>query len=118
LVSETLDNLDAEYQLGISAGSLLWIDTQGHEGHVLEGAKHLIDCGRIKFVVAEFWPYGLERANGKEKFFDFLRRCSAIYDLRQANWQNSEPLTEDQAMQKYDALLVEGVNHTDLLCIV
>jgi FkbM family methyltransferase len=118
LVSETLDNLDAEFQLGVGAGTLCWIDTQGHEGHVLAGAKGLIERGTLQYLVCEFWPYGLERSGGKEKFFDFLSRCCAIYDLRQPDWQNAEPLCCDVFVYKYEELLRGGVGHTDLLCIV
>lgn len=88
LVSETLANLDAEHQLGIGPTSLVWIDTQGHEGHVLSGAETLIVQGRLKFVVAELWPYGIERAQGKDQLFAFLSRCSSVHDLRTSNWQN------------------------------
>jgi FkbM family methyltransferase len=118
LVSETLDNLDAEFQLGVGAGTLCWIDTQGHEGHVLAGAKGLLERGTLQYVVCEFWPYGLERSGGKEKFFDFLSRCCAIYDLRQSDWQNVGSLRCVILVQKYEELLRGGVGHTDLLCII
>jgi FkbM family methyltransferase len=117
LVSEKLDNLDAEYQLGIGSNSLVWIDTQGHEGHVLEGAGRLVETGRIRYVVCELWPYGLERSGGKDKLFNFLSRCEAVYDLRAPNWQESAPLNLADLSTRYEELLSAGVGHTDLLCI-
>ena len=118
LVSETLDNLDAEYQLGIGHCSLLWIDTQGHEGHVFDGAKGLLARGDIRYVVVEFWPYGVERAGGKEKLWCFLSMCSAIYDLRVPNWEASEKIEIEHLSALYDELLSQGTAHSDLLCIV
>jgi FkbM family methyltransferase len=40
---------------------LVWVDVQGHEGHVLEGMGDLL--GRVP-VVIEYWPYHLERSGG------------------------------------------------------
>lgn len=40
--------------------ALIWIDVQGHEGHVFAGGTHLLERGVP--IVAEFWPYGLTRA--------------------------------------------------------
>ena len=118
LVSETLDNLDAEFQLGVGAGTLCWIDTQGHEGHVLRGARGLMERGALKYVVCEFWPYGMDRAGGTQKFFDFLSRCSSIHDLRQAGWNFSNGINFQQAVEKYREFLSQGTGHTDLLCIL
>jgi FkbM family methyltransferase len=117
LVSESLDNLDAEHQLGIGPHSLIWMDTQGHEGQVLEGAKSLIANGRVQFLVCEFWPYGLERASGKQKLFHFLMKCGAVYDLRSPNWPIEGRLSRSELDRKYEELLQGGTDHTDLLCI-
>jgi FkbM family methyltransferase len=38
---------------------LLWMDVQGHDAHVLAGARSLL--GRVP-VVMELWPYALERS--------------------------------------------------------
>ncbi len=113
-----VENLAAEHQLGIGPTSLVWIDTQGHEGHVLKGATNLIASRRIRYVVCEFWPYGLERSDGKDKIFKFLRACTAVYDLRASNWQDQEPLDLRGLSDRYRQLLSEGVGHTDLLCAV
>jgi FkbM family methyltransferase len=46
---------------------LVWMDTQGHEAHVLRGGPRLF--GRGLPVVAEIWPYGLKRAGvSREEF--------------------------------------------------
>lgn len=41
---------------------LLWVDVQGHEGHVLESAAGLLKHGVPTLV--EYWPYGLRRSGG------------------------------------------------------
>jgi FkbM family methyltransferase len=50
--------------------SILWMDVQGFEGHVLAGATEVLSAGIP--IVTEFWPYGLERSNCVDKFFDAL----------------------------------------------
>lgn len=47
--------------------SLIWMDVQGHEGHVLAGADRLISLGIP--VVCEVWPYGLRRAGTSDEAF-------------------------------------------------
>lgn len=42
--------------------SLVWVDTQGHEAHVLSGASKLLSSNTP--IVIEFWPYGLYRSGG------------------------------------------------------
>lgn len=118
LVAETLDNLDAELRLGIDESSLVWIDTQGHEGHVLRGARGLIAAGRLRFAVVECWPYGLERSGGRERFFEFLAGCAAIHDLATPGWQSAAGLQPADLRDRYAAMLTPDCKHTDLLCEV
>ena len=60
---------------------LLWMDVQGHERHVLEGAPELL-ASQVP-VVIELWPYGLRRAGVEpEAFVEYLRtRFTSYYDL-------------------------------------
>ena len=51
---------------------IVWIDTQGHEGHVLAGASRLGESGVP--LLCEYWPYGLRRAGGLERFEAFVRK--------------------------------------------
>lgn len=53
---------------------LLWMDTQGYEGHVLRGATALLE--RRVPLVAEFWPYGMKRAASFPHF------CAAVAGYR------------------------------------
>jgi FkbM family methyltransferase len=82
--SETLDSyIDTFRQENLSGNQLiLWIDVQGYEGEVLAGARTLID--QMKPAIGmEFWPYGLDRANGIDPLIDAIRRYDTYLDLRQ-----------------------------------
>ena len=70
-----LDDIVAAHAIAREDVRLLWIDAQGHEGQVLEGAPAMIDAGVP--VVTEFWPYGLARS-GEEgrRFGNIVRRSS------------------------------------------
>lgn len=59
--------------------AVLWVDTQGHEAHVLAGAT---SAAAIPAVI-EYWPYGLRRMSGLEQLHDLLlTRYSRIFDIR------------------------------------
>jgi FkbM family methyltransferase len=52
--------------------SLVWIDTQGHEPQVLAGGERLFSSGVS--VVAEVWPYGIERSGSSVDDFCVIAR--------------------------------------------
>lgn len=62
--------------------TLIWIDTQGYEGHVFQGGREALR--RRVPICMEFWPYGLRRARA----FDALLEAFAeapyehLIDLR------------------------------------
>jgi FkbM family methyltransferase len=55
---------------------LIWMDVQGHETHVLDGARKVLDAGMP--VVAEFWPYGLGRAGVSPE--QFMKTIGDLFD--------------------------------------
>lgn len=55
--SETFDSMIEHVD---PSNTLIWIDTQGFEGHVLAGARRALSR-RVPLVV-EFWPYAMQRA--------------------------------------------------------
>ncbi len=75
----TLDGLLAHCAVDPKDIGLIWIDTQGHEGHVLSKAD-LVENANVP-VVLEFWPYGLQRSSGYPLLRQFLQRHARIYDL-------------------------------------
>lgn len=59
---------------------LVWVDVQGHETQVLDGASGLLKAGAPWCV--EFWPYGLDRAGTLTRFLDTAREhFSHAWDL-------------------------------------
>jgi hypothetical protein len=58
--ASTLDGLLDRAGPAEGSLSLIWMDVQGFEGHVLEGGARTIRKGVP--VVAEFWPYGIRRS--------------------------------------------------------
>lgn len=75
-----LDSLVDEGSIDLTSLGLAWIDVQGHEGHVLAGAAGLLASAVP--IVCEYWPYGLERAGGLERFHTLvLGSRSGFIDL-------------------------------------
>jgi FkbM family methyltransferase len=55
--------------------ALVWIDVQGYEGYVFQGARTLLSSGIP--VVSEIWPYGILRAG--MKLDEFTNIISSIW---------------------------------------
>lgn len=68
---DTLDHLADSGTINAAEIGLLWVDTQGHEGHVIAGAARILAAGIP--VVMEYWPAGLQRANGLQLLEDNAR---------------------------------------------
>ncbi len=77
--SNTLDTL---CPVEPAENTLIWMDTQGYEGYVLAGARRWLDAGTP--LVAEFWPYGMKRANS----FGLMKAALANYAGFHNLWQN------------------------------
>ena len=76
----SLDSLVAAGTVALGDVALAWVDTQGHEGHVLAGATCLADA-RVP-VYAEYWPYALERAGGLDRLHEIIRETwSEVADI-------------------------------------
>lgn len=87
------DDVAAALGVDLRDVGLVWIDTQGHEGHVLRGASSLLDSDVP--VCIEYWPFGLREAGG----FDLLHELVAssyrtVIDARAAGGPASLPATE------------------------
>ena len=76
-----LDELIERGDIPLESLGLLWMDVQGHEGHVLSGAGKLLRSGVP--IVAELWPAGLRRAGGLEAFWEAIEaNYRWVVDLR------------------------------------
>jgi FkbM family methyltransferase len=112
-----LDSLVDAGEVDLDEIDLVWMDAQGHEGHILSGAERLL-AARVP-IVAEYWPYGLARVGALDRFHALIaRHCRAIVDLR-------EPMVALAArgvaglVQRYpaEASADAPVSYTDLLLI-
>jgi len=63
--------------------TLVWMDVQGHEGHVLGGGEKLFSTGVP--LVTEVWPYGIHRSGGSVEAF-----CSLAHKYWPYFWAWSE----------------------------
>lgn len=80
--TKPLDTILSDVSVNCRDIGLVWIDTQGHEGHVLSGAGDLLSTSVP--IVAEFWPYGLERSGGYKLLRDAISNSGRrMFDLRQ-----------------------------------
>jgi FkbM family methyltransferase len=107
-----LDHVLKRENIRPSEIAALWLDVQGHEKYVLEGAESVLASGAP--VLAEFWPYGLLRAGvTPESFCDFLSvHFNFFYDL------NSEPVTRENKKAFVNLFeRYQGISFTDLLLV-
>ncbi|MCC5647825.1 FkbM family methyltransferase [Nostoc sp. CHAB 5824] len=107
---ETLDSLlpeELDHEL------FLWVDTQGYEGFVLQGAVRLMSK-KVPLVV-EFWPYGMERAKSFEPFLTAVSSAgyTLFYDL-EAPSKAGKNADRESLVQFYEELKKQD-RWTDLL---
>lgn len=119
--AETLDRAAARFGIPFDRQTLVWMDTQGHEGHIFRGGNSALGGEESPYVVFEFWPGPLQSSGGLASVLDFLRGCECIYDIREPDWQRSGLRTcsqiEDLA-EEWIATTGTGLcRFTDLLCI-
>ena len=98
----------------LPTNSLIWMDTQGYEGHILAGAQGAL-AGRIPLVI-EFWPYGMNRASSYTPLKDALLGFDYewFYDLSDPSQKHS--LTSEALDTIYSRLGQFG-KFTDLLIL-
>jgi FkbM family methyltransferase len=86
----TLDRLVESGVLDADDVGMLWIDVEGHEGHVLGGASALVALGVP--IVFEFDPDALERRGDRDTVYEVAERSYTHFvDLRRRNADPNEP---------------------------
>jgi FkbM family methyltransferase len=113
----TLDHLVARGLVDAHRVGLMWIDTQGHEGHVLRGASALLELGTP--TVIEFYPALLERAGGYDSVVALAgEHFTHAIDLRARRSQDADaeihPASElERVAERFD----EEHRFTDVLLV-
>jgi FkbM family methyltransferase len=107
----TFDRLVESGRIDLARTGIVWIDVQGHDGHVLAGARTLRDTGIP--VVVEFWPYGLDRSAGLNQLEGIIERDYRWFvDLR-ATTPERRPGAEIGSLRKS----IRAPYFTDLLLL-
>jgi FkbM family methyltransferase len=75
-----LDSLADAGEIDFDQIDLMWMDAQGHEGHILAGGEQLAAAGMP--ILTEYWPYGLRRVDALDRFHALVAaRHSIVVDL-------------------------------------
>ncbi len=99
--SSTLDSeLPRLLREGLQFPALLFMDTQGWEGHILKGAHDFLaqNSKHGGALIIEFWPYGLNRAGGLQ----FLQQA-----LLQAGYRDVVDLSDPSNSMSLDLQTLE-----------
>ena len=73
---------------------LLWVDIQGHEGHLFDGARRFFERRRIP-VVNEFWGYGIDRSGiTRERYCSTAREMFSEFYIFTDGRYESRPISE------------------------
>jgi FkbM family methyltransferase len=74
-----LDALIDAGDVAVDSSTLVCIDVQGHEAHVLAGAVKLLDARAP--IAFELWPYGLQRAGRLDDLVARVTSYGTLFDI-------------------------------------
>jgi FkbM family methyltransferase len=113
-----LDSLASDGMLDSGNVTFLWIDAQGHEGHVLRGASSLTERGVP--VVAEFFPEMMDRHGGLGYFMEVAsERYTHYVHLHRARGKAAArfDVTPIAELARETERLLGGARVTDILLV-
>jgi FkbM family methyltransferase len=111
-----IDSLAEAGEVDLDTVDLVWMDAQGHEGHVLAGAQQLIASGIP--VLTEYWPYGLNRAGGLDRFHALVADgYGTVIDLRTGRDEPISALPAARVSQLADRYSEDFSSYSDLLLL-
>jgi FkbM family methyltransferase len=113
--ARTLDSLVDDNEIELAGIDLVWMDVQGHEAHVLGGARKLAAAGIP--VLTEYWPYGLARAGALDRFHAMVaENYGTVVDLRAGALPAADVATLADHYQ-HEPSAGGFTAHTDLLLV-
>lgn len=96
--------------------TLAWLDVQGHEGHVLSGARTLLESDVP--VVTEFWPSTMGRMGGLRPFTELVAaHFSRAIDLRRTLAEGRAAEVPVTALDELAERYADTTTFTDLLLL-
>jgi FkbM family methyltransferase len=111
-----LDALVEEGAIDAASLGLIWLDVQGHEGHVMAGAPGVLASAVP--VVTEFWPEALDRAGGLEMFREAVRSSySRVIDVRAAQASGAAQVLPTSRLDELAERYAGPTDFTDLLLL-
>jgi FkbM family methyltransferase len=118
----TLDRLVESGVIDADDVGMLWIDAEGHEGHVLGGASALVTLGVP--IVLEFDPDALGRRGDIETIYEVAGKSYTHFvDLRRRNPDPNEPRFQLRPVTELSGLAARFLDqslpgsYTDLLLL-
>ncbi|MBV9848808.1 MAG: FkbM family methyltransferase [Armatimonadetes bacterium] len=120
VAARTFDSLVDEGVIPLTELGLVWMDAQGHEGHILKGAQSLLRSPVP--VLTEFWPYGLRRAGGLALLEEIIAsHYTHFVDTRAAETGERRDLVPASEVwnlkEKYPEEKYQDMDSTDLLLV-
>ncbi len=110
------DDFAAENDLDVDRFGWFWVDAQGHEGHILAGAKSVMSSDVP--VIIEYWPYGLRRAQGIDLLYEHIAsRCRRVIDARASVSEGRVVDVPPDALSRLETQYVGRGGYTDLILI-
>ncbi len=111
-----IDSLVESGELDLDPVGLVWMDAQGHEGHVLAGAQQVIAAGIP--ILTEYWPYGLNRAGGLDRFHTAVAEgYGTVIDLRTGSEEPPTVLLASDVGQLAERYSQDFNSYSDLLLL-
>ena len=114
--SQTLDDIISSLGIGLDELSLVWVDAEGHEYRILNGARNIITTGIP--IVLEFWPQRLRQNGDYARLIEELALSfETIIDIR-AYVQGTRGVVIENSKEAIDAhAKALGPWPTDLLLL-
>ncbi len=109
----TLDHLSNQHNIIAEKIGWICIDCQGSEGLIFKGGQDFFKKAKAPIYV-EFWPYGINRLNCREEYFEFIVQ----YATEIFKWTNNqiESITLDFLKNFYEQNL-HTTSHLDILLL-
>lgn len=99
-----------------SKKTLLWMDVQGYEGFVLQGASSVLN--EPIPLVLEFWPYGMLRCGSYGPLKEALLNSNHMVFYNLGNKiMTAYPLTNESLDALWQSLGTDTESHTDILVV-